>query len=354
MTARLHVLLGAGGVGKTTLAAGYALALAQQGRRVGLLGIDPARRLQTALSLDLPDLEVPVPGAPTLEAALLKPAESLRRWAEEACPDPGVRARLVANPFFLALADRLAGASDILAAVRLAEWAEHDPELTDLVVDTAPGFNAVEFLRRPQRLSAFLEGTLVTWLRWFAKGPTGTFGALLRGGAQRVLGSLAHVIGGTVLLQLAEFVSLVDGVFARMAQRLAQMQKWLRDPSTEILLVTAVRSDAVVTTREIATAIGSVGLSGSVVVVNRALPPSLGPELEALRDVVLPPEGLAVTRYARAFAQTQAQVVAEVAQLAPRVVIVPGSTGLDTEGRLEALRALGQYLLPGTGTPSAL
>ena len=82
MTPRLHVLLGAGGVGKTTLAAGYALALAREGRRVGLLGIDPARRLQGALGLALPDLEVPVPGAPRLQAALLRPTDCLRRWAE--------------------------------------------------------------------------------------------------------------------------------------------------------------------------------------------------------------------------------------------------------------------------------
>ena len=61
MTARLHVLLGAGGVGKTTLAAGYAVALARAGGRVGLLGIDPARRLSGALGLTLADREVVVP-----------------------------------------------------------------------------------------------------------------------------------------------------------------------------------------------------------------------------------------------------------------------------------------------------
>lgn len=55
---RLHVFVGGGGVGKTTLSAGYALALAQSGKRVGLLGIDPAKRLQSALGLSLPDLEV--------------------------------------------------------------------------------------------------------------------------------------------------------------------------------------------------------------------------------------------------------------------------------------------------------
>ena len=62
MSARLHVLLGAGGVGKTTLAAGFALSLARAGSRVGLLGIDPARRLQSALGVTLQDRAMPVSG----------------------------------------------------------------------------------------------------------------------------------------------------------------------------------------------------------------------------------------------------------------------------------------------------
>ena len=114
MSARLHVLVGSGGVGKTTLSAGYALALASRGRRVGLLGIDPARRLQGALGLTLTDLEARVPVEGELRAALLRPADCLRRWAKEACTDDAARARLEGNAFFLAMADRLAGATDIL------------------------------------------------------------------------------------------------------------------------------------------------------------------------------------------------------------------------------------------------
>ncbi len=341
MSARLHVLLGAGGVGKTTLAAAYALALGRRGSRVGLLGIDPARRLQDALGIELEDQPSLVQGSEQVRAALLSPATSLRRWAAEAASDPVQRQRLLDNAFFVALADRLAGATDVLAAARLAEWAEQDPQLTDLVVDTAPGLNAIEFLRRPQSLVAFLQGRLVSWLRLIARSDAGP----LASGARRVVGALARIGGGTLVQELAEFVWLVEATFARMAQRLERAEAWLRDPSTEILLVTAVRDDAVATDRTLVEALAPVGLTPSAVLVNRAVPAALAAELATLDLAALAPECAPLVRYARGYAAMQARVVAGVHALAPRVVAVPHARGLDGDERLRALADLGETLL---------
>src|SRR5690606_5726045 len=49
---RVVVIAGAGGVGKTTVAAALALSAAEQGRRVLCLTIDPAKRLFDRLGLD--------------------------------------------------------------------------------------------------------------------------------------------------------------------------------------------------------------------------------------------------------------------------------------------------------------
>jgi arsenite-transporting ATPase len=350
MMARLHVLLGAGGVGKTTLAAGYALALARApGRRVGLLGIDPSRRLKDALAVALSDLDAPVPGAGALRAAVLQPAESVRRWAAEACPDPRTRARLVGNPFFAAVADRLATATDIFAAARVAEWAEHDPELTDLVVDTAPGLNAIEFLTRPERVAAFLGGRLVSWLRWLGPGAGATQapGGRLRGGARRIVGSLVRIGGARMLGELADFFSLVQGTFARMIARVQITERWLHEPSTQILVVTSVRHDGAETARELVGALSNAGLGARAVVVNRALPAGFAEE-KALLDVAAGnPHAAPVIRYALAYAAIQERVVEGVRRLAGRTVILPDARGLDGDGRLEAMGRIGTLLRAG-------
>ncbi|HYP88278.1 MAG TPA: ArsA-related P-loop ATPase, partial [Polyangiaceae bacterium] len=58
---RVVVCAGAGGVGKTTIAAALSLAAARRGRRVLCLTIDPARRLADSLGLSLsPGVEVEV------------------------------------------------------------------------------------------------------------------------------------------------------------------------------------------------------------------------------------------------------------------------------------------------------
>ena len=51
------ICAGSGGVGKTTTAAAVALGLAEQGRKVAVVTIDPARRLANALGLDELDNE---------------------------------------------------------------------------------------------------------------------------------------------------------------------------------------------------------------------------------------------------------------------------------------------------------
>lgn len=336
---RLTVLLGAGGVGKTTLAAGYALALARAGRRVGLLGIDPSRRLQGALGIPLADVEQPVPSAPGCRAAVLAPAESLRRWAAEAC-DEETRARLFANPFFVALADRLATATDVVAAIRVAEWAERDPSLTDLVVDTAPGLNALEFLRRPRHLSAFLEADLVSWFRKAAL-PTRSGGLLPR--ARVVAAGLARLVGGSLFLDFADFLAAVEAPTERMLGRVAQARSFVEDHA-RIVLVTAVRDDTAGTAAAIARALREAGLEPTATVVNRAVPSALEGELAGIDVEALAREARTLARYARGYAATQARTIDAVTPLAPRCVLVPAVRGLDEHRRLDALADLGETL----------
>jgi anion-transporting ArsA/GET3 family ATPase len=344
MSARLHVLVGSGGVGKTTLSAGYALALARSGRKVGLLGIDPSRRLQGALGLTLTDLEVRVPNQGELSAALLRPADCLRRWAKEACADDTRRARLESNAFFLAMADRLAGATDILAAVRMAEWAERDAGLTDLVVDTAPGLNAVEFLQRPQSLTTFLEGRLVKVLRWIAKSRGGAFGGLVHTGTMAVNG-LARVGGTKMLFELADFLLLVEDVLTKMISRLEKAQAWLKQPDTEVLLVTAVRAEAVATITTFSAALKAVGITPAAVVLNRALPVELVAELEPIDVSTLSAEEAAVVLFARGTSAVQARLLQALRERTAVVKVVPAARGLDGDDRLAALARLGEPLL---------
>ncbi len=345
----LHVFVGAGGVGKTTLAAGYALALARSGARVGLLGIDPSRRLQDALGLRLGDEPLDVPGAPGLSAAILSPGDALRRWAAEEADETSAR-RLADNPLFLALADRLATASDVLAAARMVEWAERDPRLDHLVVDTAPGLNAIEFLRRPEQVEAFLEGRLVAVLRWVARRDRGARWATLAAGARRLVAGLARIGGTRLLLDLADLLSQVHRPFERMLRRLERARRWLPSEGARIVLVVSARDEAgAPSAAALGDALRALGMAPWAVVVNRAVPEAMSAELAVVDVGPLPESTAAVVRYARAVARAQGRVIPAVAGLAPRRVALPAEPGLEGATRAEALSRLGARLHAGLG-----
>jgi anion-transporting ArsA/GET3 family ATPase len=344
MSARLHVLLGGGGVGKTTLAAGYALALARRGGRVGLLGIDPSRRLQDALGLDLADLDAPVPDAGALRAAIVHPHQALTRWVTEASSDPAALARLEHNAFFAALGDRLATATDILAAVRIAEWAERDPALTDLVVDTAPGLAAVDFLRSPRQVAALFDGTLVRWLRSAARSSEGRLPSLSFG-ARRVLGVLGRFVGTQLVTDLADFFALARAPLEGMLGRITAAQRWLRSVDTELLIVTSPRDTDASAARQLAEVLRIEQLTPRAVIVNRTWSVEFATELAAVE----PPVGAeALVGHARAQLAAQARVFEVAATLSRAVVALPSSPGLDL-ARRPALAALGEALVAALG-----
>jgi anion-transporting ArsA/GET3 family ATPase len=100
---RIIVCTGAGGVGKTTTAAAVALRAAEQGRRVCVLTIDPARRLAQAMGLthldNTPRAVAGIAGTGTLHAMML---DMKRTFDEvvEAHSDPQRAQAILDNPFY--------------------------------------------------------------------------------------------------------------------------------------------------------------------------------------------------------------------------------------------------------------
>jgi len=340
---RLTILLGAGGVGKTTLSAALGLAMARAGSRTALLSVDPACRLRSALGLAaMPELgiAVPTPGcAGSLDAAVLDPGASLRRWVAADCHDDRARARLMVNPYFLALADHLAGLTDAIGCARAAEWVERDPGLTELVLDTAPGVPAVELLARPDKLMAFFDGKMIRWIARLARiGKVGVAGR----SAHRMLAGLAELSGANVLRELGELLSTIDRAVATMITRLERARRWLKEPSTSLVIVCGVSDDAAQVAGSLDRALRGLGFTPSLAVLNRALPAALTalPPLAA----AAPAEAHAFVRYVQSYVRTQGRVRAQLIADLGRVIELPDAAALDAAGRLDGLAALGEPL----------
>jgi anion-transporting ArsA/GET3 family ATPase len=256
---RIIVCCGAGGVGKTTIAAAIGLRAAERGRHVVVLTVDPARRLAQSMGLtSLDNTPRLVPGvlldsgdnpggngaesAGSLHAMML---DMKRTFDEivEAHADPDRAAQILANPFYQSLSSSFAGTQEYMAMEKLGQLRRAD-EWDLIVVDTPPSRSALDFLDAPQRLSRFLDGRLLRLLTAPAKVGGRAYLRVLNAGFSVVTGMLTKILGTQVLRDVQTFVSALDTMFGGFRERAEYTYQLLRAPGTAFLVVAAPEDDA--------------------------------------------------------------------------------------------------------------
>lgn len=237
--ARVVICAGAGGVGKTTVSATVALALAAEGRRVAVVTIDPARRLAEALGLDelgnepqridpslfaTAGLEL----SGELHAMMLDVKRTFDELIELLAPTPETAGGILANPIYRRLSTAVAGSQEYTAIAKLFEL-ERGGRFDAIVLDTPPSRSAIDFLDAPDRLLAFLEGRAVAGLL----APTGRAARA----AGVMFAALRRITGVALLDDLTTFFRLIAELLAGFHERAAAVRELLADPATAFLIV---------------------------------------------------------------------------------------------------------------------
>ncbi|MHB1846732.1 MAG: ArsA family ATPase [Deltaproteobacteria bacterium] len=284
---RLQICVGAGGVGKTTLAAAIALRAAVAGRKAVVCTIDPARRLADSLGLGELGNEERRVSPERLEAAGLRPKGELwammldlgRSWDEliaRHAPSPEQRERIYANRFYQQLSNALAGSQEYIAVEKLYELAQsRDYDL--IVLDTPPTAHALDFLDAPNRVVDFLDNEAARWLLTpaLAAGKMG-LGLFGRGGG-RLFRGISELTGADTLRELAEFMLSLSGMYEGFKDRAARVKKLLAGPDSGFVLVTTPQPLTVGEALQLHAALGKGGLHVGAVVANRVHSPVQAP-----------------------------------------------------------------------------
>ncbi len=244
----IMVCCGSGGVGKTTTSASIALRAAEQGRRVVVLTIDPARRLAQSMGLsELDNDPKPVSGVDEsnggrLDAMMLDMKRTFDEVVESHA-SPEKSSQILANPFYQALSSSFAGTQEYMAMEKLGQL--HAEALGSgrwdlIVVDTPPSRSALDFLDAPERLSSFLDGRLIRLLLAPARGPA----RFLSVGVSAVTSTISKVLGGQMLRDVQTFVAAFDTLFGGFRSRADKTYQILKDPQTAFLVVASPDADA--------------------------------------------------------------------------------------------------------------
>ena len=150
---------GKGGVGKTTVAATSAVALADSGRRVVLISTDPASNLNEVLGMTVGPTARPVPGAPGLEVMNLDPDAAAAAYRHRVIePYRGA----VSAEELRAMEEQLAGECTVEVATfdQFTQMIVH-PEFTGrydhVLFDTAPTGQTLRLMNLPSAWSSYIK-----------------------------------------------------------------------------------------------------------------------------------------------------------------------------------------------------
>lgn len=347
---RIILILGSGGVGKTTSAVTLAVLGALSGKKVGLLSIDPARRLADAMGIKLGyglekvafSAEAGVTGE--LWATMLDQKEVFDEMVRRFAPSEKIGKMILENSIYKAASSKLGGPLEYMAIARLEEMAS-DPSYDLIVLDTPPDTHALDFLVRPNILSGFTENKVMSWLvkplvlaNKLGRGP-------LLGVSEKIVSGLSKVTGLAMLRKLAEFLILIEDIIQGFQYSGERVAKLLHDPTTAFVLVTAPTGASVRSTVYMAQRLMKEGFKTRQFIVNRCTPASLRQAFAAHPETALDgwQDGLEMMRATLALetdllARLASEVKASGMQLA--AVRIPEQTELvhSTEAILELAR----------------
>ena len=276
---RVVVIVGSGGVGKTTTAAAMAVHAAMEGRKVLCLTIDPARRLANSLGLDeMTTSEQDVPRAlfqrygldckGTLSAMMLDTKRTFDALVEKYASDEEARNRILNNQIYQYVASSLAGTQEYMAMEKLYE-VRQDKTWDLVVLDTPPTAHAIDFLTAPERLIDAIDSPAMRWfLQVFEGAGKAGFGLVGRG-ATVLLKGIGKITGLEFLEQVAEFVSGINGLFGGFKERAEQVSDALRSPEVAFVLVTSPDPLAIGEARYFSDKLQDAGMNREAVVVNK-------------------------------------------------------------------------------------
>ncbi|MFI7664434.1 ArsA family ATPase [Nocardia sp. NPDC049526] len=242
-TARVVVCCGSGGVGKTTTAAAIGLRAAEQGRKVVVLTIDPARRLAQSLGVaDLDNTPQRVALGPEAKGELHAMMLNMRRTFDDMVLEhtsPEKAEQIFANPFYQTVASSFGGTQEYMAMEKLGQLAGHK-EWDLIVVDTPPSRNALDFLDAPKRLGNFLNGRMIRVIMAPGRGVT----RLVTGAMSLAVRGVSTIVGGQMLKDASNFLQSLDSLFGGFQDRADRTYAMLSKPGTHFLVVAAAEPDA--------------------------------------------------------------------------------------------------------------
>ncbi len=239
---RLLICVGAGGVGKTSMAATMGVQAALMGRKVLVLTIDPAKRLANSLGLQefgnkemQIDLSSLGETSGELWAMMLDGKQAFHELIDRVADNEHTKQAIYKNNIYQSIADTIVGNQEYMATEKLYDVI--DSGNYDLIIlDTPPVKNALDFLESPGRMAQFVDKRIMKW--FLADGKDRSFiRRLVSGTSAKLFGLLGHIFGKDFLEDIVVFFQHFRELYEGFQERHEAVEKLFRDSKTGFLIV---------------------------------------------------------------------------------------------------------------------
>ena len=139
-----------------------------------------------------------------------------------------------------------------------------------IIVDTPPSRSALDFLDAPNKMSRFLDGTMIRLLM----APSRAGFRFASAGFMLFSRIVSKILGGQLLRDISAFVSALDTMFGGFRERATATYELLRRPGTWFVVVATPEPDALREASYFVDRLSSEGMPLAGLVLNRTHPPA--------------------------------------------------------------------------------
>lgn len=265
------ICIGTGGVGKTTLAASIAVGLAESGKKILVLTIDPSQRLAQALGIK-PDGElhrVDINGSGELWSGVIHHQKAFDFFIRQAAQKSEAEVNsLLKNRLYLHLSGRLSGSQDFTSLVTLYRYVS-SKEYDLVILDTPPSQHTWNFLRAPEKIANLFNEGIASWFRNIDGEKSGVFKKILNLGTTQVLKALETLTGSQFIKELSAFFKAIQNWQKPLEDYVMNCHRLLTSPQTEFLMVTTLDPSRLSEAQKLSREIRTQGYKLTSLVVNR-------------------------------------------------------------------------------------
>lgn len=270
------ICIGSGGVGKTTMAASIAYGLANSGKKILVLTIDPSMRLAQALGIktdgELYRVDVENPKG-QLWSCVINHKKMFEWFIRTASQNADVES-LLKNRLYQQLSGRLSGSQEFTSLISLYRFV-NSGEFDIVILDTPPSQHTWAFLKAPEKIMALFNEGVASWFRQDENNKPGLIKRILNTGTTQVLKALETLTGSEFMKELSAFFSAIQKWQGPLETYVMNCHRLLVSQDTEFILVTSLDSSRITEAQKLSREIQKQGYRLTAIIINK-IPTLLG------------------------------------------------------------------------------